>query len=653
MPKSISSPHNRRRALRLNFIFPVSFKIVVPEGTDSRFDWLQGFSSNISETGLCLEVNNIRPEVLELLKIRSSNISLVIEIPIGGKPVYAQAKPVWFKEIHGEVTKVIVGLHYFAILPSQRDYVMRCARMKMYFTPASMSVVIFLGIAVITGSYFHEREIQANRQVVSRLVSAVQAAQAARSALARLDKEKNILQLELQVLQDKLAAAQVEKVQEVAQVFPDGIPLDRDDDSSALIARLTSERDDVQNKLDQVLEGEKDSLKAVDETTKRAVQLQKANMQKMYHWLKARQNHRTGLVMSFEDVNDKGNIAFVYDQALALIAYSLYGDFDRAKKLANFFQSNAQMGDNGFYNGYFASGGEPAEFIVYSGSNIWLGMALLQYTYRSRDTTFLPLAEDIAARAIALQNSDTEGGLRGNSHVAWFSSENNLDAYAFFNMLYIVTGKDQYVAARDKIVGWLKTNAYSTPDVLVNRGKGAAAIAPDTYAWSVVALGPEILSSIGVDPDELMSFAQGRCAVETDFMRPEGAVVKVKGFDFSGDCQERRTGIVSSEWTAQMVLSAGSMADYHRIRSDMAKAARYQSLAEEYTHSLNSLIISSPFSGGEGESCVPFATRDFVDTGHGWRSPKGCTTGSLAGTVYTMFALQSFNPLDLKGWRNV
>jgi len=60
------------------------------------------------------------------------------------------------------------------------------------------------------------------------------------------------------------------------------------------------------------------------------------------------------------------------------------------------------------------------------------------------------------------------------------------------------------------------------------------------------------------------------------------------------------------------------------------------------------MIISSPSPSGQGESCLPYATGDFVDTGHGWFTPKGNSTGSLAGTAYTFFAYSNYNPLELK-----
>jgi hypothetical protein len=56
--------------------------------------------------------------------------------------------------------------------------------------------------------------------------------------------------------------------------------------------------------------------------------------------------------------------------------------------------------------------------------------------------------------------------------------------------------------------------------------------------------------------------------------------------------------------------------------------------------------MSSPSPSGQGENCLPYASQDFVDTGHGWYTPKGKDTGSVSGTTYTIFAYYNYNPLE-------
>jgi hypothetical protein len=79
-----------------------------------------------------------------------------------------------------------------------------------------------------------------------------------------------------------------------------------------------------------------------------------------------------------------------------------------------------------------------------------------------------------------------------------------------------------------------------------------------------------------------------------------------------------------------------------------AKARAYDLKADTYLSGLGNMIISSASPSGQGESCLPYATQDFVDTGHGWMTPKGTSSGSVSGTVYAIFAYYNYNPLELE-----
>jgi hypothetical protein len=150
-----------------------------------------------------------------------------------------------------------------------------------------------------------------------------------------------------------------------------------------------------------------------------------------------------------------------------------------------------------------------------------------------------------------------------------------------------------------------------------------------------------------MDPDKIMEFVEENCKAEVDFVRPSGRVVKIQGFDFAPQRHVARGGVVSSEWTAQMVVSYKIMADYYSKAGQEDKAAVYRNKADNYLAQLGNMIISSPSPSGQGEGCLPYATQDFVDTGHGWMTPKGKHTGSVSGTAYAIFAYDGYNPLEL------
>ena len=197
------------------------------------------------------------------------------------------------------------------------------------------------------------------------------------------------------------------------------------------------------------------------------------------------------------------------------------------------------------------------------------------------------------------------------------------------------------------ILSWLKTNAYDNLDIPIKRGKGDATIATDTYAWSIASLGPQRLIDLGMDPEAIMQFAQDNCGVEVEFQRPDNGSVLVKGFDFARARHIARGGVISAEWTAQMALSYKLLSRYFALKEDIEKELIYKNKAEEYLEELSKMIISSPSRTGQGQGCLPYASSDSVDTGHGWTTPKGKNTGSLSATIYAILAYYGFNPLEL------
>ena len=123
--------------------------------------------------------------------------------------------------------------------------------------------------------------------------------------------------------------------------------------------------------------------------------------------------------------------------------------------------------------------------------------------------------------------------------------------------------------------------------------------------------------------------------------------MNIKGFDFAKSRNIARNGVISTEWTAQMIISYKMMADYYNQMGDKAKAKEYAGKADLYLGELDKMIISSPSPSGQGAGCLPYASQASADTGHGWRTPAGPQTGSVSGTAYTIFAKKGYNPLSL------
>ncbi|OGX40157.1 MAG: hypothetical protein A2984_02745 [Omnitrophica WOR_2 bacterium RIFCSPLOWO2_01_FULL_41_12] len=642
MPQKDYLGKERRNYIRLDSVFPVQFRLMSLDAKSFLSDWQQGFTNNIGKGGICLAVNNLSSELTQKLKNQQAKISLDINIPLSKNPVSAFANIAWIREVPGEANQYLIGLTYEKIDRQEKSRIMRYAWTKRLFAPVVLSIVIILGVGFTINSLITVKLIKGNRALVAQLLKILQESSVAKQTVKEITRERQDLQLKIQSLELRMRTVGEERSKlETAKT-------DETKQLNLLIEKLAQEKNTLQEELIAVQNKENTVTEELLRLDKRKAVLQKANIDKMYQWLKIHQNPRTGLVMSFEGDKDIANWAFTYDQALLIQAYTNFSDFERAKKILDFFAQKAKRIDGKFLNAYYVNDGSPAEYVNHSGPNIWLGIAILQYTKKSQDANYLNLAEEIAREIVSLQNEDKDGGIRGGSNIEWYSTEHNLDAYAFFNMLYKITNKALYLGARDKTLNWLVQHTYDNVDVPIKRGKGDSTIATDTYAWSIAAIGPEKLEELGMNPDRIVEFAEQNCRVEASFTRPEGQVIKITGFDFAPLRHVARGGVVSSEWTAQMVLAFKAMANFYYKKGLIAKARSYDLKADTYLSELGNMVVTSPSPSGQGESCLPYATQDFVDTGHGWMTPKGKSTGSVAGTAYTIFAYYNYNPLELK-----
>ena len=641
--KAANPGSERREYLRLDSVFPVQFCVLSPDGKTACSDWIQGFTSNIGKGGICLEVNSLRPEIAQVIKSQQAKLSLEIEMPLIRDPINAQARISWVKDPFGRANKCLIGLSYELIDSKQNNKIMRYAWARKLFAPLVLTVIFILGLAFVINAYLNVNLIQGNKALVEQLVKILQETSIAKQKIKNIDREKEDLRLKIQTLQLRIQALETEKENRKEQAKTiDGL--------NTRIEALAQEKSSLQEQLIGLQHSENSVTEQLLRLDQRKVTLERVNLDKMYQWLQMRQSQRTGLVKSFEGEGEYADWAFTYEQSLAVQAYANFSDFERAKKILEFFDRRTERKKGMFFNAYNANNGKPAEDAAYSGPNIWLGIAIIQYSKKSQDARYLGLAEDIAGTLISLQGQD--GGIPGGPDLSWRLTEHNLDAYAFFNMLYKTTGKEKYLQARDKILAWVKANINNkTGDEAIRREQGDATIVADAQMWAIVALGPEQLEGLGINPDRVLEFVEQSFMVEVTYTRPEGQTIKIRGFDFAPGVHSVRGGVVFSEWTAQMVIAFQVMADFYFKKGMIAKSRSYELKADDYLSQLCNMIISSPSPSGQGESCLPSATHDYVDTGHGWITPAGKSTGSVSGTAYTLFAYYKYNPAELKSDR--
>lgn len=631
----------RRKYLRLDSVFPV--EIYLPTQPGQRPRLVQAFTRDVSLGGLCLSVND--PDQSFLSRLDSAEpIEISIDMPILTKPIHARVKVAWH-EIRqlARHRQMLMGVSYDEIADKDRKKIVYAARCMKYL-PKLSALAIALLIFLLISSHYQATQLRLkNVELVNRFYGAQQEAEAVGRSAAKIDKEREALTGAIGE-KEALEASLKAKLAQLRIEDPQALAKERER-LNAAIASAEAERVSIEAKLKEIID-RRERAKALQEDAKgKRRLLDEATTANMVQWLKTHQNKFTGLLMSFEGDRYIRHWAFIYDQSLASQVFLISNDPHASKQILLFFKDVAQKRDGAFLNAYNTITGAPAEETVHVGPNIWLAIAAVHYSKKTGEASYMALAEEIASWAISLK--DKEGGIKGGPNADWYSTEHNLDAYALFKMLYAATGKEIYRSQMESTLKWLKDYTYSKKELRMNRGKGDSTIATDTLAWAIAAIGPSTLAKEGMDPDAIVKFAEDECLVSTEYRRPDGDVVNIRGFDFAKPLNVARNGIVSTEWTAQMVIAYRMMSDYYKL-SDARRGRDYAEKAEFYLKELDKMVISSPSPSGQGAGCLPYASQPSADTGHGWRTPAGADTGSISGTAYTIFAKRGYNPLELE-----
>jgi len=631
----------RRRYRRLDQIFPVEFQFLDEEGRPPT-DWRQGFTQDVSDGGLCLTMRLVHPDDVRRLQTPDTTLALQIHIPYSAN-IRAAARPVWLRCVEeGLVNTYVAGLDYRQINAGDLGRMRRYIGVRRFVKTVMVTFTLVLTLGLASVTFYNTRLRVENEKLLGTL--SVQLGHQRTLARDRQNLMFKLEEMEFDLAQANRQINGLSRDIEMARAHDQK-------EAAVLQASLDFYRKyqaqlnkDIADLQEQTLEVERQAQIAAHEAEGAEAQL----VDRFYHWLVVHRNRLTGLLASFEGDASIKDWAFTYDQALAAIVFTLKGQEDYARQIFDFYRGAERIDGGAVVNAYYSATGDPAEYLAHAGPNIWLGVAILQYTQRTNDRSYLGLATDIAAWLKTL--TDAEGGVRGGRKETWQSTEHNLDAYAFYRMLAAVTGEAGYRDRAERTLAWLEKNAYSRlADPLIKRGKGDATIATDTYAWSIAAVGPHILKEIGMDPDQIAEFALAQCSVTTYFKKADGTSVRVKGFDFAREQHLPRGGVVSCEWTSQMILAFQIMAAYHEEGGEPSVVRFYRGLARDEISELTKMVVTSPSAVGQGDFCLPYASHELADTGHGWHTPRGHATGSVAATAYAILAVDDFNPLSLKG----
>ena len=646
-------PHKdaeRRQYIRLNSYFPVEFSLIFLDAQKPSIKY-QGFTHDVSKGGLCIRVKDLKSTDLQALLNNEAKLQVHISIspPLFKKPVSAVCKTEWLEKtqntqgstlcpsgtLHPSGTLYSIGVSYEYISAQDLNRILLRARSMVWAPRLAAVIVVVLLSSLLTVYTMQDKARQQNQILIKELVEASQKQNEVFKKLNNLNQAKIFLEKRLSISADK-----IKQLAEEISKAPDP-------ELSRQLEAVKHKNLYLAGKLENINKGALSLEKKLENINTKSAYLEQANIEKMKDWVLIHRNRKSGLVLSYEGDNAYKDWAFTYDQALAVQAFLLFGDAEKAKAILDFYSDKAETENDLFYNAYDAQTSACVEYNIHSGPNMWLAMAACRFIKHTNNAKYLKLAEAVADKMISMQNGSQDKGIRGGPSISWVSTEHNMDAYALFNMLYDITGKEKYKTAGDAALMWLKESAYNKPQSRFNRGKGDATIATDTFSWAIAAIGPKVLQENGMDPDAIMEFAETECKVRTQFFRPDGKSIEVTGFDFSKAQNVGRGGVISCEWTAQMIVAFEIMANYHKQKGDVNKAAEYSKKAKYYLIQLTKMVISSPSPSGQGQGCLPYASIDNVDTGHGWRAPKGHSTGSVAATIYYIFAYSNYNPLEL------
>lgn len=618
---------------------PVEF-CIIDEQNKQITPWLQGFTHDIGKGGLCLLINDLWWGFWDKLKNKDSKLLLHINIPFKKQIITATAKVIWTsQEKQKDFYRYVIGIQLFAKDEDIKNLFSYALFHK--FTPlalkGSIAALIIFSAAFFLRAHMLTAE---NRSLVKNYVNILNRSSSLKQFIDEGEKkntsfdenQKKIIE-KISLLEAKLKGYTEEETNDVSFIK------EKINSTEKEIEILRKEGNFLKTKQKEYNEASLDLRREFNDLEREKIRAADKVIKGIYSWIRNRQDLVSGLVLSYEGDENLKKISFTYDQALAAITFVILNDRERAEKIFDFYLKKVNKGEN-IFNAYYTQG-DCAEYVAHSGPNAWLGLAVLDYYKETKNKKYLPIAEKVSD--FLLKMMDEEGGIKGGPTVEWYSTEHNLDAFAFFKSFYEVTKDEKYLKAAEKIKNWISRYAYTSYGPPVNRGKGDSTIATDTYAWSVTAFGVDELLALNMNPERILEFAVDNCGVATNFKHKEREI-SVKGFDFAKYRNCARGGVVSCEWTAQMVLSFEIMADYYQLKNP-DKSREYLSKSVFYSNELQKMLITSPSKIGIEDPCLPYASSADIDTGHGWRTPNGDRTGSLSSSAYFLIAYLGYNPL--------
>jgi hypothetical protein len=266
------------------------------------------------------------------------------------------------------------------------------------------------------------------------------------------------------------------------------------------------------------------------------------------------------LVQSYETIDDR---CWIYDEALAVIAFVALGQFEVSKKILDTLKA-VQNPDGSFDFSYQISTLTSTSGRRYTGSIAWIAMAVNFYRSMTHDPSYNALLWKtlnwISTQQVMDREKETYGGVSLGVRDDAFSMEHNLDTYSAFYHYH-----NKYFRKRaKKIKQFIIKKLYSKksePHFMT--GYKDYSLYLDCQSWAVLALGKKYCKAL--------PFAKKRFQVKNGIL---GDHKNIQGF-FE---RQAKNAPVWSEGTAGMALAyylCGRIKDgdfYHRqVKKMMGK----------------------------------------------------------------------------------
>jgi len=173
MNSSDKSFHERRHYVRLNTVFPVDFQIFSKETNRPISDLKQGFTRNVSEGGMCLEVSNMDDDLINTMSLKNRQLNLFINTLRHDEPVEAKAEVRWNRKIKDNFpTKHLLGIEYVSIEDSVRKQIIGYAKSRRR-RPKIIAASIASLLVLCVGLIWQMNKVLAKKEITEKQLLAL------------------------------------------------------------------------------------------------------------------------------------------------------------------------------------------------------------------------------------------------------------------------------------------------------------------------------------------------------------------------------------------------------------------------------------------------------------------------------------------------